>query len=122
MYSADAAARVAPSFGASVTDGCVFFVYSLAFGFICGAAYEFLRFPRRLFRHSALLCGIEDLLFCTVFSALYICFVYCVRFGMLRAFSVLAAFGGLLIYFRTLGRVLDALYRRLDGAPKSGKR
>ena len=128
MYSADAvisadeAARVAPSFGTSVADGCAFFVYSLVFGFICGFFYEFLRASRRLFKHSDLLCGIEDLLFCTVFAALYICFVYCVSFGMTRVFSVFAAFGGVLIYFRTLGRIFDGLYDRLEKGPKDGKR
>ncbi len=97
----------------SITRGCLFFLYSLVFGFSTGLIYEFFRILRRLFPENTVAVIVEDIIFCLSVTVLYICLVYCANHGFMRFYSVFAAAAGFFIYIKTLGAVIKRMHDAL---------
>lgn len=107
-----------PAVEISITSGCLFFLYSLLFGFLAGLFYEFFRILRRILPESTAAVIIEDIVFCLSITVLYICLVYTANYGATRFYSVLAASAGFFIYLKTLGAVIKRMHERLTSLLK----
>ena len=92
----------------SMTQQCMFFVYSILLGIVTGIIYDFFRIFRVALRHNAVAVFFEDLLFCLIVSIMLILFIFCENYGIVRWFSFLGWMGGFYIYRQTVGRVVMA--------------
>jgi len=97
----------------TITSGCLFFVYSLVFGFLMGMYYELFRILRRLLPENTIAVVVEDILFCLSVTVLYICLVYCANYGFTRSYSLIAAFTGFYLYLKTLGELIKCMHEKM---------
>lgn len=88
--------------------GCFFLT-----GFIFGLIYEGLRFLRLLIRHNAVALAIEDILFFSVFG--FVCFTVSLMIGSgyFRLYYAVCAFFGGIVYYFTLGKLLQLFFKRI---------
>ena len=93
--------------------GCFFMT-----GFIFGLIYEGLRFLRLLIRHNAVALAIEDVLFFSVFA--FVCFTVSlvVGSGYFRLYYAVCAFSGGIVYYFTLGKLAQLVFKRIIGGIK----
>lgn len=89
-----------------ITREMVFLFHSFLLGVVITAAYDGFLIIRRLIRHSGIMVSLEDLVFWIV-CALEVFRVLCrENNGMLRWFAVAGAFGGMLVYKKTISRFI----------------
>lgn len=89
-----------------ITREMVFLFHSFLLGVVITFAYDGFLIIRRLIRHSGIMVSLEDLIFWIV-CALEVFRVLCrENNGMLRWFAVAGAFGGMLVYKKTVSRFI----------------
>lgn len=88
--------------------GCFF-----AAGIVMGLFYELLRAARILVRHNAAAVFIEDVLFFSACGFISFVIALSVGIGYFRIYYVFFETLGAILYFLTLGRVLNFLLRKL---------
>lgn len=89
-----------------ITREMVFLFHSFLLGVVITSAYDGFLIIRRLIRHSGIMVSLEDLVFWIV-CALEVFRVLCrENNGMLRWFAVAGAFGGMLVYKKTVSRFI----------------
>lgn len=84
----------------------------LAAGVAFGFCYELLRLLRMLFRHPTVLVFIEDTLFFAVCGLASFVIALCVGIGYFRIYYIAFEAIGALLYFLTLGRLINYGLRR----------
>lgn len=89
-----------------ITREMVFLFHSFLLGAVITFVYDGFLIARRLIRHSGIMVSLEDLVFWIV-CALEVFRILCrENNGMLRWFAVAGAFTGMLVYKKTLSRLV----------------
>lgn len=83
----------------------------LILGIIMGLGYECLRFFRMLVRHNAVFLFIEDTLFFALCALISFITALAVGIGYFRIYYAAFEAMGVLLYFSTVGRALNAILR-----------
>lgn len=79
-----------------------FFWASVLWGVLLLVIYDLLRIERRLIRHNSFFIAVEDLVYWVVASLLIFSMMYKLNDGIIRGFSILAMFLGMLVYHHIL--------------------
>ena len=90
----------------SMTQQCMFFIYSIVLGVVCGAVYDVFRIFRVALRHNGTAVFFEDVLFCLICCVMLILFIFCANYGIVRWFSFFGWAGGFYVYYMTAGRMV----------------
>ena len=97
---------VFPNIEISLTQQCMFFLWSVLLGVVTGILYDVFRIIRIAFRHNAVMVFFEDILFCMITSCMLILMIFCANYGIVRWFSVMGCAAGFFIYFETAGKAV----------------
>ncbi len=87
--------------------------YAALFGVAVGVFYDLFRVLRLIFRPTAAVVFIEDLLFFSITALLMSIFLFTFHSGVLRLYILVCAAAGAALWYMTLGRVLYRLWRRV---------
>lgn len=110
----------------SLLEEVRFFLFSALFGILSGALLDVLLLPslilsserespRRLVRVLALfVTALVDLFSVLTVGVLYALLVYSVHRGVLRIYAILALLFGMLLYKKTVGKLLSPIRKRLS--------
>lgn len=89
------------------------FALSLIMGFCAGAAYDLVKFRRRLIHlkkiPEIIIMSLEDLGFFALWSVAFCILLYAVTFGVVRIEAIFLQFLGFFIYRKTLGILIQRL-------------
>lgn len=83
-----------------------FFVVSILWGGIIIAFYDCLRIIRKVIKHNGFFIALEDVLYWVVSSLLIFNMMYKQNNGIIRTFSILAMFIGMMLYYNLLSELL----------------
>lgn len=97
---------VFPFIQISLTQQCMFFLYSILLGVAVGIIYDVFCIFRIALPHNPVAVFFEDLLFCMITSFMLILMIFCANYGVVRWFSLMGCLGGFLIYYRTVGVIV----------------
>ncbi|MBQ9921705.1 MAG: spore cortex biosynthesis protein YabQ [Clostridia bacterium] len=103
----------------SMTQQCMFFVYSIVLGAVCGAVYDIFRIFRVALRHNGTAVFFEDVLFCLICCVMLILFIFCANYGIVRWFSFFGWAGGFYIYYMTVGKMVISAANMIIGFIKN---
>lgn len=92
-----------------------FFLGSFLSGILLVAAYDILRFLRRLIPHSRTFVNGEDILFWSGASMFIFRVIYRLNNGSIRGFGLLCMAAGMLLYHFSLSNVLVEFFYRVFG-------
>lgn len=92
--------------------------YFFAAGLIMGLFYEALRFFRMILRHNIVAVCIEDTLYMSICAFISFIIALSVGIGYMRIYYIVFEAIGAVIYFLTIGRLLNYILRRISGAAK----
>ena len=95
-----------PYIEVSLTQQCMFFLWSVVLGIVTGILYDVFRIIRIAFRHNAVMVFFEDILFCMMTSCMLILMIFCANYGIVRWFSVMGCAAGFFIYLETAGKAV----------------
>lgn len=84
----------------------MFLLHSLVLGAVITFVYDGFLILRKLFRHTAFLISLEDMIFWIACAIGVFCVLYEENNGMLRWFAVAGAAFGMLIYKKTLSPLI----------------
>ena len=93
----------------SMGNQALIFLITAVVGFFIGFIYDIFRIIRKLFKHKIILTQIEDILFWIVVSLFMFFVMLSNNYAQIRAFNVLGAALGALLYFLTAGRLVMAM-------------
>jgi len=82
------------------------FLAAVVTGFACGFVFDLFRVFRKAIRHGTILTQIEDAIFWVLAAFIVFYVMFTLNEGEVRAFSVLGAFLGMVLYFSTISRVI----------------
>lgn len=83
----------------SMTEQARLFLISVIFGFIIGFGYDWLRIFRRIIKHFNFITQLEDIFYWIISGFLLFFVMLKENNGEIRAFLILGAFIGMLLYF-----------------------
>ncbi len=89
-----------------ISEQCLQFLLCAFLGSIAGVMYEIPRILRKFKEHHFAFVFLEDMLFCSTFSLIFICISYSVSDGIIRWYYYAGAFLGFIIYRLSLGRIM----------------
>jgi len=82
------------------------FLVAVVTGFVCGFVFDLFRIIRKAVKHGTVITQIEDVIFWVIASLVMFYTMFTANSGEVRAFSVLGAFLGMVLYFYTISRVI----------------
>lgn len=93
------------------------FVFFIA-GIVMGLFYEALRFSRMLIRHNAVAVCIEDAVYLSLTAVIGFIIALSVGIGYFRIYYIVCEAIGAILYFLTLGRLINYALRHFSNAVK----
>lgn len=89
----------------SMSNQAAVFLMTVLVGFVIGFVYDLFRVVRKVVKHPGFLIQIEDMIYWILVSIIMFYVMLNKNYGEIRAFSVLGAFLGMLLYFLTVSRL-----------------
>lgn len=83
-----------------------FFLVCVSTGILTMFGYDLLRALRRVFSHGSLLLSLEDFLYWSIAGILAFGVIFMKNSGVLRGFSLVAMVAGMMLYHRSVSRVI----------------
>lgn len=81
------------------------FILTVCVGFFIGFVYDLFRILRKTLKHVNIFTQLEDLIFWIFVSLVMYYILLSKNYGEVRAFSIIGAFIGMIIYFMTLSQI-----------------
>jgi spore cortex biosynthesis protein YabQ len=78
---------------------------TVSIGFFIGFVYDLFRILRKTIKHPNIIIQIEDIIYWIFVSLIMFYILLSRNYGEVRAFSIIGAFLGMLIYFLTLSQL-----------------
>ena len=97
---------VFPNIEISLSQQCMFFLWSVLLGAAVGVLYDVFRILRIALPHNGVAVFFEDLLFCMMTCCMLILMIFCANYGIVRWFSVMGCAGGFMLYRETAGKAV----------------
>lgn len=91
--------------GISIANQASIFLITVCVGFFIGFVYDLFRIFRRTVKHLSIFIQIEDFLYWIFVSLVMYYILLHKNYGEVRAFSIIGAFIGMIIYFFTLSQI-----------------
>lgn len=89
----------------SISEQSYIFALTIIIGFFVGFVYDLFRILRKTIKHANIIIQIEDILYWIFVSVVMFYILLSKNYGEVRAFSIIGAFLGMLIYFLTLSQI-----------------
>lgn len=89
----------------SIGQQASIFLTTVCVGFFIGFVYDLFRIFRRTLKHPNIFIQIEDLIYWVFVSLVMYYILLSKNYGEVRAFSIIGAFIGMIIYFLTLSQI-----------------
>lgn len=89
----------------SINQQASIFIITVFVGFFIGFIYDLFRIFRKTLKHPNILIQVEDLLYWIFVSLTMFYILLHKNYGEVRAFSIIGAFLGMIIYFLTLSQI-----------------
>lgn len=91
--------------GISIGQQASIFIITVCIGFFIGFVYDLFRIFRKTLKHPNIFTQLEDLLYWIFVSLVMYYILLSKNYGEVRAFSIIGAFIGMIIYFLTLSQI-----------------
>ncbi len=91
--------------GVSIANQASIFLITVCVGFFIGFVYDLFRIFRRTIKHLSIFIQIEDFLYWLFVSIVMYYILLHKNYGEVRAFSIIGAFIGMVIYFLTFSQI-----------------
>lgn len=91
--------------GNVIYEEMFFFCFSVSAGIVCLSAYDILRLFRAVVPHNNLWVGVEDFVFWCVYAVFLFRMMCEKNDGILRGFSFVGVFLGMLVYKHTISQI-----------------
>jgi spore cortex biosynthesis protein YabQ len=89
------------------------FLISCGVGVVLGIIYDIFRLFRIVLPHPDVLTAIEDILYLTAYGIFLMCFAFSLMRGQIRFFFIVGNALGFVLWFFTVGSVLNRVAYRL---------
>ena len=97
----------------TISEELVLFLYSVIFGALLGAIYDFFRALRSVLKHNFAAVFIEDCIFFVIYSVLLMCFAVMFSRSQVRLYYAFGNLLGFALYHFTLGNIILAVIRKI---------
>lgn len=84
----------------------ILFGTAIIWGMMIDGFYNMLRILRQYINHGAFLTGIEDFIYCIATGVILFKLIFDVNDGIIRWYILFAVFLGILIHYKTAGKLL----------------
>jgi len=101
--------------GELIYDELIFAAFSFLTGVKIAAAYDALRIFRYIVKHGKILTGIEDFIFSNICGIFVFAMIFTYNNGAIRGFSFFLTVMGILIYSKTVSRIVIKTVRMAEG-------
>lgn len=91
--------------GISIGEQASIFLITVCVGFFIGFVYDLFRIFRKTLKHPNIFIQFEDLLYWVFVSLVMYYILLNKNYGEVRAFSIIGAFIGMIVYFLTLSQI-----------------
>ncbi len=96
-----------------VTNQASIFLITVCVGFFIGFVYDLFRIFRKTIKHLNIFIQIEDFLYWLFVSIVMYYILLHENYGEVRAFSIIGAFIGMVIYFFTLSQIFVSITMKI---------